>query len=250
MKRNLAVAVVLGAAVAVFYWLAQSWGDILVLSSDAVFVIISGVCSLFAFLVVREWKAKGKLGLVHLGLFLGVVLWFFGELVWAIYEVALGVQVPYPSVADVFYLGGYFPATAAILQFLSFFRKGFTRLRIQAATLLGLVIIGLSYTILINPLLTASSDIVTKTFDLAYPALDTILLVLASLMFIIFGGGQMAKPWLFISFGLLFLSIADIAFSLGTLTEWYYSGHPIELLWLWGYISMAVGFDDQRKHFR
>jgi hypothetical protein len=35
-------------------------------------------------------------------------------------------------------------------------------------------------------------------------------------------------------------------FSLGTLQGWYYSGHPIELIQLWGYIALGLGFDEQR----
>jgi len=56
----------------------------------------------------------------------------------------------------------------------------------------------------------------------------------------------MAGAWVWISIGLLLSALADIMFSLGTLQGWYYSGHPIELIDLWGSIALGLGFDEQR----
>lgn len=44
-------------------------------------------------------------------------------------------------------------------------------------------------------------------------------------------------------------ALADIAFSLGTIEGWYFSGHPIELLWLWAYVAMGLGFHALSKGF-
>ncbi len=247
MKLSFVIAIVVSAALVAFYAAAQPWGRFLVISTDMLFVLVSGVCALFGLLVVRKWTGLGKLGRAFLGLSIAIFLWFLGETVWAIYEVGLQVAIPYPSVADVFYLFGFVPATMAIFQLLSSFRKAFTRLKLFAATLVGIASIVPTYLLLIEPLLVASGGIITKTFDLAYPVLDTILLVMAVLTFMAFQGGDVAKPWRWISLGLLLTTIADIGFSYGTLTGWYYSGHPIELLWLFGYIAIALGFNGQRN---
>jgi len=63
----------------------------------------------------------------------------------------------------------------------------------------------------------------------------------------IFKRGYLAKSWVWISQGLLLTSLADVAFSLGNLQGRYYSGHPVGLSFLWGYISIALGFDIQRE---
>jgi len=44
-------------------------------------------------------------------------------------------------------------------------------------------------------------------------------------------------------------ALADIAFSLGTIEGWYFSGHPIEILWFWVYVAMALGFYGLSKGF-
>jgi len=184
-----------------------------------------------------------------LGLFLAVFLWCLGEATWVIYEVGLHIPVPFPSLADVFYLAGYLPAIISILLVVNFFGKGLTEIKVLVSSLLGLMIIGLVFSLLLDPLLLSSTSVLTKVLDLAYPSLDSILLILAIMMLLIFEGAPPSTPWLWISVGIILTMIADISFSVGTLQGWYHSGHPIELLWVWGYIAMTLGFDDQRKQF-
>lgn len=231
----------------VFYWVAQTWGPDLVLFTDALFAVVSGVCAFVAFLTARRWKEQGKLGVVHLGLFLAVLLWFLGESVWGIYEVLLAVQLPYPSAADIFYLAGYLPALLGITFFLARVKTAIKGITFQAAILSGLIIIGSSVVFLINPIIASGASNLAKIFDVGYPSLDTILLVLAVTMLIAFADGKIGQSWFWISFGMILTTMADLAFSFGTLSGWYYSGHPIELLWLWGYIGLTLGFNVQRK---
>ncbi len=232
---------------AILYGVLQSWGDLLVPISDVTFVLVSGMCSVFAFLAVRKWGFGGRFGLVYGSLFFGVFLWFFGELIWGIYELVYQISIPYPSLADLFYLAGYIPAILGVSQFLWAFKKGLTGMKLSLAGISGLLIIGLTYVFLLNPLVTVQSETLAKMFDVAYPSLDALLLILTIAMLLLFEGGAMAEGWLWISLGLLLTTVADIAFSFGTIEDWYYSGHPIELAWLWGYVALALGFDDQRK---
>jgi hypothetical protein len=257
MQRDLATAVGAGIVFAAFYAVAQSWGWWLVATTDVLFVITSGVTAAFALLVVME-GGKGPAGLahlraqlrkVHIGFFLAVFLWFLGELTWAAYEIILGVEVPYPSIADIFYLAGYIPAFVSIIGFMLVFRKLVTLGKKIASALVGLLILGLTAVFVLEPLLMSSSSVLVKSFDLAYPVLDAVLIVLVMMRLIAFTGTSIGKPWTWIFYGLLVYSIADILFSLGTLVGWYYSGHPVELLWLYGYLALALGFNRQRKEF-
>jgi hypothetical protein len=102
--------------------------------------------------------------------------------VWGIYEVVLHVDVPYPSIADVFSLSGYLPAFIGMEQFIWFFRKELTPGKLAVAALAGLAIVFTSSVLLLYPLITESADILTKFFDVVYPLLDTLLIVLAVMM--------------------------------------------------------------------
>ncbi|MFI5407266.1 MAG: hypothetical protein ACHQ1D_12250, partial [Nitrososphaerales archaeon] len=44
-------------------------------------------------------------------LVVGLGLWFTAEIIWTYYQLGLGVETPFPSLADVFWLAGYAPLT-------------------------------------------------------------------------------------------------------------------------------------------
>jgi len=257
MERDLLTILVLGVAFAVFYAVAQSWGWWLTASTDVLFVLTSGVTAVYALLVVMEDRRdvtalthlRQRLRRVHMGFFLAILLWFAGEFTWLIYEVILGVRIPYPSIADVFYLAGYVPALVSIVGFMMIFRKLVTFSKEIVSILVGLLIIGVTAAFLLYPLSISSSPAFVKVFDLAYPLLDAVLVALVMMRLIAFVGTSIGKPWIWIFSGLFLYSFADIMFSWGTLTKWYYSGHPIELMWLYGYLPLALGFNRQRKQF-
>jgi len=257
MQRDLLVVLGLSVVFAVFYAVAQSWGSWLVASTDILFVLVSGMTAAFALLVVREDR-KGaqslthlrlRLRTVHFGFFLAILLWFIGEVTWLVYELILGVLIPYPSIADVFYLTGYIPAFVSILGFMRIFQKLVTPLKKIASLLVGLLILGVTAVFLLTPLSMSSSPVFVQAFDLAYPVLDAVLMALVTTRLIAFIGTSLGRPWTWIFCGLLLYSFADIMFSWGSLADWYYSGHPIELFWLYGYLALAVGFNRQRKQF-
>jgi len=257
MERDLISVLVLGVAFAIFYAVAQSWRLWLAGTTDVLFVLTSGITAAFALLVVREDRRdvtrlthlRERLRRVHIGFFLAILLWFIGELTWSIYEVLLHVEVPYPSIADIFYLAGYVPALVSILAFMMIFRNLVTLTKKILSALVGLLIVGTTIVFLLHPLSISSSPAFVKVFDLAYPLLDAVLMAMVMMRLIAFTGTSLGKPWVWIFGGLLSYSFADIMFSWGTLTNWYYSGHPIELLWLYGYLALALGFNRQRKQF-
>jgi hypothetical protein len=236
IPRDYYLAGVLVVAFGVFYFLAQSWTEeLLADSTDILFIAVSGACCFLGFQVVRKWGFRGKFGVVHSGLFLCILLWL------------LHVDVPYPSLADLFYLAGYFPAFLGMGQFLWFFRKGFTPRKLAVVVISALVIVCSTSVVLLYPLMTESADTLTKLFDIGYPLLDTVLIVFAVMMALAFGRGRFAGDWLWITLGMILQGAADIAFSYGTLTGWYYSGHPIELLYVYGYIALGLGFARQTR---
>jgi len=246
MQRRYLIALALSVAFVAFYLVAGSRGEMPAISSDILFVVVSGTCALLGFLVIKRWGTTGRLGTARLGIFLGVVMWFLGELTWTLYEIALQISIPYPSLADAFYLAGYLPMTVGTFQLLLVFRDLITRSRILFSAFLGALVVGLTSLLLLEPLITNSTDLITMILDLAYPTLDVIVLIPCLFMAVIFRGGVMAGSWRWISLGIALNVVADILFSHGTLTGWYFSGHPIELFYLWGYVSLGLGFQAQR----
>jgi hypothetical protein len=246
MRASYVVATVTAALATVAYFWLQSQA-LLDTVTDLMFALASGICAILAFLVIRKWGFRGKFGIVHLGLFLGVFLWFLGNATWVVYEAFLQTKIPYPSLADVFYFVAYIPATIGVVQFLWTFRSGFKRQWSLTALSVGLIFLGLTCVFLIGPLTMSAENSLAKIFDVAYPVLDSMLVILALFMFFTFKGGKMAGSWVWISLGVILTAMGGIMFSLGTLQGWYYSGHPVELIQFWGYIALALGFHEQRS---
>ena len=70
---------------------------------------IAGVAMVLAILVVVRQKFSGKFGKAYAGIAFGMVLYFCAEVTWAYYSVGLGITVPFPSLADGFWLSAYAP---------------------------------------------------------------------------------------------------------------------------------------------
>jgi hypothetical protein len=78
-------------------------------------------------------------------LFAGVALWFLGEFTYSYYQIVLNMDVPYPSVGEIFYLAGYVPLILfAYRSFKTLNRNGIIKRRLIAlvATLSFVVPVG------------------------------------------------------------------------------------------------------------
>jgi len=74
---------------------------------NLIIIITAGLAVVFSLiLILRERKYTGELKKL-VSLFLGIFLWFSGEIIYSYYQSVLRIDIPYPSYADSFYLLGY-----------------------------------------------------------------------------------------------------------------------------------------------
>ena len=154
----------------------------------------------------------------------------------------LAIEVPYPSLADVSYLAGYIPMFLALLLYLGMFRAALTRKTLASTGLVVVAVVLASSYLLLIPIFSSGGDAVTLALDVAYPVMDLALFTLSFLGFLIFFEGKPGDAWLLISLGLILNAAADLLFSHTTLQGIYFEGHPSELLYLWGYLALLLGF--------
>ena len=159
---------------------------------------------------------------------------------------------PYPSLADVFWLAGYFPFLIALFYYLQIFRPAVSKRMFQMA---GVVACGIGLAIFV-PLMffiEAEQASAAMFFDIAYPAFDLALFVGAFLGLLVFTTtrlkGNMATSWLLIFLGFLMYTIGDVLFSYTTLwgTYWEASAHPLELFFHFGDILLLLAFYTHTK---
>lgn len=227
----------------VIYAYGQSDLDFLHVASNILAPVLAFLALEFAVLLMveRGIRKGATVSAIWVGYSLGMLAWFLGESAWTTYVLLLGVEIPYPSIADAFWLAGYLPFFwALLLQFWPYREE----LSSREVVLGGIFILGLAsalLVILVPPVL-AEEDLVTQVVSLAYPLLDAVLLVTALPTFILFRKGTFWKPTLAIILGILLSLAGDLLFSLTTLYGAYYDGHPLELLFLWSYLMFALGF--------
>jgi hypothetical protein len=185
------------------------------------------------------YRARGKdrLGWALMGISAG--LWAAGEVVWSIYEVGLGVQTPYPSLADVGFLASVPFAIAGIRAFWSDARGTSARWRVWFDGLI--VALALTSTAWGFGLRTVwESDSTTKLLDLAYPVAD-ILTGTVLILAIRRATGQQKGRMALLLAGVASYSIADSAFSyLNAEGAFGAVGNVIDTGWFAGYLLIGL----------
>ena len=109
---------------------------------------------------------------------------------------------------------------------------------------------GLIAVFLIIPVISISSDFVSDIVGFAYPIMDIALLYVPIVGILLFRGGRLAHGWYWLAAGAILFSFADILFSYLTANGAYYGGHPLELLYDYGYICFGLGLCSSLKTFQ
>lgn len=206
-------------------------------------LIISGIAFLFSILAFKRYWTKSKeyFSIIWLCFSIGLGLWFLGETTWAIFTLILGVEIPFPSIADIFWLIGYIPIFISLFLYVKSFSKVLSNRAIYLATIITIILLIVIFTTLIIPIF--EFEFSTNTIiSSAYPILDVILLYIAILGLLIFYKGRIGKSWFFISLGLILYVIGDLFFNYFITYGGYYCGHTLELFFHFGYLSLILAF--------
>lgn len=236
---------------ALFYVFQGYYPDLMYLFSNAFPPVISGAAVVVSGLSLeRYWrKAKGPFSKAWLYFTGGLFLWFMGEAIWAGYTLILGVETPYPSAADVFWLAGYTAFFIALYLYVKIFGSALTKKTLAASMAVTVALTIIVTGVLLTPVLGAEKDLVTLAVDFAYPLFDLALFSVANLGLIIFWKGKLEKSWLFINAAIAMDTCADIIFSYTTAKGTYYCGHMLELLYHFSYLFFILAFYLHTKEF-
>jgi hypothetical protein len=198
-----------------------------------------------SFIVFGKQGSKGLFGRAYTGLAIGLTLWFIAESIWGYYEVVLGVESPFPSLADAFWLGMYGGVLYYVFSMYKFFGKGINKYAILGVTA-AIGIFGFFY---LQSLVSASippegEDLGDYTLPLAisvaYPVLDVIILIPAILIVLNSGKGYLTSiPWIFVAF--ILTAIADILLGYTAVTGFQNDVTVITMLYNSAYLCLAAG---------
>lgn len=177
---------------------------------------------------------------------LGVASFGIGDVIWAIIEVGMGKEVPYPGVPDVFYLLEYvFLGAGIALAGLAYRRLVPVRKPLLIALTVAVLIAGLLWFTFISPLVVAGEWNPESVLSAIYPLADIILLFGPALFIVLIvaqlGGGRLGWPWLAVGAGALVLALSDSVYSYLTAIDAYQSGMAVDYGWMVAHVLIALG---------
>jgi hypothetical protein len=214
------------------------------LYSNVLALTTSGSTLVLSLHVIYRQKTKGLFPRLYASLGLALALWFAAECIWAYYEIVLGIETPFPSLADAFWLVGYVPfayfLVGIIRNFLGMSKSMLFPL--LAMSSIGFALLGNILLSIYQAADLASQDgIMTYIVGSAYPIADMFLIVPAIAAFIQLRKGKLTfTPWAFIVIATIVFIIADIGFAYSTSVA-----EMADMLWVWnplynvGYIAIA-----------
>jgi hypothetical protein len=131
-----------------------------------------------------------------------------------------GLDTPFPSIADVFYLLAYPMIGAALVRFVQAFREAGYPMGTgtEQAVLMGTTgaACAVLSVVVLHPVLVSDLPPFEKALTAAYPLLDLVLLVPLALVLRTtwqFRGGSVGTAWLIIVTGIVFMCAGDVLFA-------------------------------------
>lgn len=202
--------------------------------------LVAAVASGLALIVVYRQKVSGIFGRSYAFLAGGLVLYLVAEILWAYYSIGLGIEVPFPSLADAFWLAAYAPFGYGLFSLSRLYTKhGKSKMKALAVMSLSVAAFS-SYYVLQLISVSDLTDPIPLAISITYPILDGILLVPALLVIVSSGKGYLTSiPWIFVSW--IFTAIADSIFGFTAVTSIAGDISVWNLFYNAAYLSMATG---------
>lgn len=194
-------------------------------------------------LSIRD-RGRGDLGKAWVCFAAAIVLWFVAERIWMIYDLAGGA--PWPSEADYFWLAGYPVYLGFTFFYLRPFRSSISKTLMFSASAVTVVAAGFLASLVFEK----ESFSIEAMLGAAYPVLDTVSITPIIIGLVLFFRGQVSFLWLCLLVGMLCFVVADYGFLFLSLDEEYYSGHIIDISYLWAYLFFLFGTNGYAKTFR
>ncbi len=240
----------------VWWFLLDKSGDNVTLS-NYLYTVLEGLiplaAGLYGLFQAKRWGGlRSVIGRSVLFLSAGLISWGVGELIFAgYYNLLLGVEVPYPSLADVAFIVSW-PLWGIGMVYLSRATGVKTALHTFSSKIMILVIpiiaIAFSYYLLVvvarDGVISSSEDSIKIFFDLAYPIGDVVILTLATIIyglsFKYFGGKFRLAIYVLLA-GFIFNYFADFSFSYQTTLETFVPGGISDLLFTTAMSAISYG---------
>ncbi|VVC05494.1 Uncharacterised protein [uncultured archaeon] len=216
-------------------------------TTDFLYLPVSGTLLILSIIISIRFKGKSDIGRAYIFFTGFATIWFIAELVWFISEIFYQLN-PFPYVDDSLYLLGYPFLLLFSIYYLKPVGAAISKKMLAFAFLAtALFLVPTFYnTYSYNP--HANWDQIMWAG--IYPLVDAILLFPTVIGMILFFKGNVGLLWSLMFFAILLNIIADSGFLYLDVDRTYYSGNPINLLYLWSYVLFSFGLYSHIKVFK
>lgn len=184
--------------------------------------VTAAIATGLSIMVVYRQKLSGIFGRAYAGLAAGLGLFLVAEILRMYYSIGLGIEAPFPSVADAFWLAAYAPFGYGLFKLSSLYSKRGESSK-KTLVIMGILVAAFSSHYITQLIavsdLTAPDAGIVLTISIAYPILDAILIIPA-LLAIMSGAGRgylTSVPWIFVAWVLF--AIADSIFGFSSVVS-------------------------------
>jgi len=243
-RRAIFALLAIGALLTLVYSLVLPGSSYQTLVADIVFVTVSGGAGILCW---RTARRLGSTGVAWRFFGTGCLFWCTGQVYWNVYELGFGLAPSYPSFADVGYLGLYSCFLAGLFITM---RRSFDELPARELLLDSLIVVvvvgAVQFKLLLQPLIQAND---MSGFGVIGSGLVVSLLwqsgtaglIFLTVLALVWRADMLDRRPLLALLGALSLFAAgNLVYGRLALLEGYYSGHPIDLLWIEGFIGVAI----------
>ncbi|MEE8600384.1 putative bifunctional diguanylate cyclase/phosphodiesterase [Euzebya tangerina] len=170
--------------------------------------------------------------------------WGVGQSIWTYFESVSGLELPFPSLADVGYLGAVPLAVIAMLSLPSGTPTLVGRWRtVIDGAIVALSLLGISWELILGDLFRSASGTLLETIiSLAYPLGDIISVTIVAYVMLRARetNTHPPVPLGLVGLALIAIGVADSGFTLMTAAGTYASGSAIDIGWCLGYVLILM----------
>jgi len=190
---------------------------------------------------IKSFTFKSAIGKSIIFISLGLLSWGIGALIWFYYNAILKTEVPYPSLADIGFLGTIPLAAYGLFLLLKNIKIEFDIKTILKLVLIPIIVFIFTYWLFINTKLAEDVSALEKILNVTYPMGDVVFLSFTFVILTLIKGGKLFKPFGIICLGFIIEAIADFSFSWTTAIETYYSGNWVDMLFVLAFFTLGLG---------
>ena len=207
---------------------------------DDIGELIAALCAAFMCGLAARRVRVGRVSWLLLAL--SSFAWATGEALWSYYDLARGVQVPFPSWADAGFLAAIPFACAGLVLFPSSRQRAADRVQgLLDGCIIATTVLFASWATVLGPLYRSHQGSALKqSIALAYPVSDVVLVSVVVILIARSGRRGWTSLGLVMT-GLVAFAVADSSFTYLTEVNNYGSGTFLDTGWVAGYLLISLG---------